>query len=223
MGAAQFTVPGAVDRLRSVREAPDLQLHPNEVGPPLVLAATDPAQPYGAALAWPISTGRPARSAAAVVVLRSGEPLVWHDRRGHSLVTFPAAVSDPAWAEALAALVKDGRARSLEVRKINGAAVAPSSAEAEALREDERLRQLKNTPLFEGPIANAVRDAGLWIDGKDPAWTILDYRPELGGDYVRLADELLARLGDEESRERLRALREEMVATSVPERTSDAA
>ena len=134
LGAAQFTVPGAVDRLRSVREAPDLQLHPNEVGPPLVLAATDPAQPYGAALAWPTSTGRPARSAAAVVVLRSGEPLVWHDRRGHSLVTFPAAVSDPAWAEALAALVKDGRARSLEVRKINGAAVAPSSAEAEALR-----------------------------------------------------------------------------------------
>jgi ATP-dependent helicase Lhr and Lhr-like helicase len=50
------------------------------------------------------------------------------------LVTFPAAASDPSWAEALAALVKDGRARSLEVRKINGAAVAPASSEAEALR-----------------------------------------------------------------------------------------
>jgi ATP-dependent Lhr-like helicase len=134
LGAAQFTVPGAVDRLRSVRDAPDALLHPELVGAPLVLAATDPAQPYGAALAWPGSAGRPARSAAAMVVLRSGEPLVWFDRRSHSLVMFPAGTADGSWAEALAATVKDGRSRSLEVRKIDGAAVAPASPAAEALR-----------------------------------------------------------------------------------------
>ena len=41
--------------------------------------------------------------------------------------------------------------------------------------------------------------------------SILDYRPELGSDYIGLADELLARLGDEEARERLHALRQETV------------
>jgi len=53
LGAAQFAVPGAVDRLRSMREGTD----DGADGPtsPLVLAAADPAQPYGAALPWPIS------------------------------------------------------------------------------------------------------------------------------------------------------------------------
>jgi ATP-dependent Lhr-like helicase len=113
-------LPGAVDRLRSVREAPDPDLHPDDVPPAIVLAATDPAQPYGAALPWPASNGRPARSAGALVVLWQGLPLVWFDRRSHHLVTFPAAADDPSWAEALLALVKDGRARSVEVRKVNG-------------------------------------------------------------------------------------------------------
>ena len=60
--------------------------------------------------------GRPARSAGALVVLWQGEPLVWFDRRSHHLVTFPDTLDDwggPAWAEALAGLVKDGRARSM--------------------------------------------------------------------------------------------------------------
>jgi ATP-dependent helicase Lhr and Lhr-like helicase len=134
LGAAQFSAPGAVDRLRSLRDAPDQALHPEAVAPPLVLAATDPAQPYGAALSWPASPGRPARSASAIVVLHHGEPLVWHDQRSHSLVTFPAAADDRSWAEALAARVKDGRVRSVEVRKINGAAPMPTAPEVEALR-----------------------------------------------------------------------------------------
>ena len=50
LGAAQFAVPGAVDRLRAVRETPDPVIHPDDVPAPIVLAATDPAQPYGAAL-----------------------------------------------------------------------------------------------------------------------------------------------------------------------------
>ena len=124
LGAAQFSLPGAVDRLRSMREGSDLLQ---------TLAATDPAQPYGAAIAWPQSPGRPARSAGAVVISRAGVPLVWFDRRSHHVVTFPLAADDAGWAEALAALVKEGRARSVDVRKVNGEAITPSSPWATAL------------------------------------------------------------------------------------------
>jgi ATP-dependent Lhr-like helicase len=134
LGAAQFAMPGAVDRLRSARELPDTEIHPELLATPVVLAATDVAQPYGAAVSWPDTTGRPARAAGALVVLRSGIPLIWFDRRSGHVVTFPAAASDPGWAEALAVLVKEGRARSVEVRKINGDAVVPTSDAAAALR-----------------------------------------------------------------------------------------
>jgi ATP-dependent Lhr-like helicase len=134
LGAAQFGLPGAVDRLRSAREVSDPMLHPDTATPPVVLAATDPAQPYGAAIGWPDSTGRPARAAGASVVLRDGVPMVWFDRRSHHLVAFPLAERDSAWAEALAGLVKDGRTRSVEVRKVNGEAITPQSSWAAALR-----------------------------------------------------------------------------------------
>jgi ATP-dependent Lhr-like helicase len=120
LGAAQFALPGAIDRLRNARDAPDPTLHPDDVAAPVVLAATDPANPYGAALPWPDTPGRPARTATALVVLRAGAPLVWYDRRSHHLVTFPGSSTDSSWAEALVTLVKDGRARSVEVRKVNG-------------------------------------------------------------------------------------------------------
>ena len=133
LGAAQFALPGAVDRLRSQRDTPDRDLHPDAAPAPVVLAATDPAQPYGAALDWPETPGRPARAAGALVVLRSGTPLVWFDRRGHHVVTFAAAADDDGWAQALVALVKDGRARSIEVRKVNGEPISPTGGEAHAL------------------------------------------------------------------------------------------
>ena len=60
-------------------------------------------------------------------------PLVWFDRRSHHVVTFPLATDDAGWAEALAALVKDGRARSVDVRKVNGEAMTPNSPWAPAL------------------------------------------------------------------------------------------
>src|SRR5262249_57964169 len=71
LGAAQFALPGAVDRLRSHRTIDE-----DDRARVLVLAATDPAQPYGAALAWPERSGdssRPSRSAGAFVVLADGE------------------------------------------------------------------------------------------------------------------------------------------------------
>ena len=132
LGAAQFALPGAVDRLRSARGVADPALHPELTPAPVILASTDPAQPYGAALDWPESPGRPSRTAGAVVVLRNGIPLAWFDRRSSHLVTFPASV-DGGWAEALATLVKDGRQRSIEVRKANGAPIDRTGPEAVAL------------------------------------------------------------------------------------------
>ena len=132
LGAAQFALPGAVDRLRSARGVADPALHPELTPAPVILASTDPAQPYGAALDWPESPGRPSRTAGAVVVLRNGIPLAWFDRRSSHLVTFPASV-DGGWAEALATLVKDGRQRSIEVRKANGAPIDRKGPEAVAL------------------------------------------------------------------------------------------
>ena len=75
--AAQFALPGAVDRLRAVRQVEQAEA-------PVVLAATDPAQPYGAAVTWPESSGRPARSAGAHVVLIDGDPIVLVERGGRS-------------------------------------------------------------------------------------------------------------------------------------------
>jgi ATP-dependent Lhr-like helicase len=98
----------------------------------VTLAAADPAQPYGAALAWPETAGRPSRSAGAYVVLANGEPAAFLERGGKTLVTFGA---DPTrWADALAALVKDGRVRRIELRQIDGTAAGDHAAAA-LLRE----------------------------------------------------------------------------------------
>jgi ATP-dependent Lhr-like helicase len=127
LGAAQFALPGAVDRLRASRDEA-------EHGAPIVLAATDPAQPYGAALPWPDSEGRPARAGGALVATVAGRLLVWLDRRGHHLVTFPGTAEDGRWADALVELVKDGRFRSLEIRKVDGRLIAEAPAIAALLR-----------------------------------------------------------------------------------------
>jgi ATP-dependent Lhr-like helicase len=149
LGAAQFSVPGAVDRLRAARDAPDATLRPADLPEPIVLAATDPAQPYGAALGWPETPGRPARAAAALVVLRAGVPLAWFDKRSHHLVTFPATTTDDGWAEALARLVKDGRLRSVEVRKVNGVPVAEAPDVVAA------CQRAGFAPGYRGPVFRA--------------------------------------------------------------------
>ena len=134
LGAAQFALPGAVDRLRDARDAVDSELHPEAVPAPLVLAATDPAQPYGATLPWPITDGRPTRSAGAVVVLMNGQPVVWCDPKSYSLVTFDGAHSSIDWAHALVGMVKNGRRRALEIRKVNGDEISPTHHVIPALR-----------------------------------------------------------------------------------------
>ena len=88
LGAAQFGTPGSVDRLRSVSEIADAA-EPNAI----TLAATDPANPYGAALPWPEtvvgeSGHRPGRKAGALVVLVDGEPTLYVERGGKTMLTW---------------------------------------------------------------------------------------------------------------------------------------
>ncbi len=126
LGAAQFALPGAVDRLRAARPA-------DGAAESFVLAATDPAQPYGAALPWPPSAGRPARAAGAMVVVTDGEAVAFVERGGRSVWTFPAASDHPGWPVALAARVASGRVRSHEVQTVDGEPVR-TTAWAEPLR-----------------------------------------------------------------------------------------
>ncbi|HEX7472750.1 MAG TPA: DEAD/DEAH box helicase [Candidatus Limnocylindrales bacterium] len=131
LGAAQFAQAGALDRLRAVRE-PAGASGPAEPRIHL-LAAADPANPYGAALAWPRrgdDDRRPLpRAAGAYVVLVDGHAAIYLERGGSGLQTFPAAdepaVGGPAL-RALGTLVADGRARELVIAKVDGLPVAGS-------------------------------------------------------------------------------------------------
>jgi ATP-dependent helicase Lhr and Lhr-like helicase len=90
MGGAQFALPGAVERLRAVRGASGSGPSGEDGSRPLVLAAADPAQPYGAALPWPkrpTGGSRPARVAGAYVVLVADEPALYVERGGRALLT----------------------------------------------------------------------------------------------------------------------------------------
>src|SRR5207248_7779477 len=112
LGGAQFAPGGAVERLRELRPKD------GEEQEPLVLAAADPAQPYGAALPWPKRSGaRAARVAGAQVVLLGGRPALFVERGGRSLV--PLREPEDEWLRAaLAALVtyvRGGGAKRLAV------------------------------------------------------------------------------------------------------------
>jgi ATP-dependent Lhr-like helicase len=67
-------------------------------------------------------------------VLRAGRALVWFDKRSHHLVTFPGSADDTSWVDALALIVKDGRVRNIEIRKVNGDAPDSASSIVAALK-----------------------------------------------------------------------------------------
>nr|WP_238438555.1 DEAD/DEAH box helicase [Frankia nepalensis] len=166
LGAAQFAMPGAVDRLRAVAgelraadEEPEWATGPasgpvpagmpgalGAVGAPggfappprgsqpredrraVVLAATDPAHPYGAALPWPARLDgdegpahRPGRKAGALVVLVDGDLVLYVERGGKTLLSWPEAARAlrPA-VDALALAVRDGRLGQLTVERADG-------------------------------------------------------------------------------------------------------
>lgn len=134
LGAAQFGTIGAVDRLRAVVRPLD---QPGELRA-IVLAATDPANPYGAALAWPPRTSgrhQPARKAGALVALVDGQVVLYVERGGRTLLSWTndPLLLEPA-AEALATAVRAGVLGRLTVTSIDGeAAVGSTSPLADAL------------------------------------------------------------------------------------------
>jgi ATP-dependent helicase Lhr and Lhr-like helicase len=126
LGAAQFALPGAVDRMRAIAQGGGSR-GGNAVN---VLAAADPAQPYGAALAWPDRPGetpsshRPGRKAGALVVLVDGSLVLYVERGGRTLLSW---TDDPELlgpsAVALAASVRDGALGRLTVERADGLTV----------------------------------------------------------------------------------------------------
>jgi ATP-dependent Lhr-like helicase len=151
LGAAQFAVPATVDRLRSYSE--DSQLaKPEPVA--LALAATDPANPYGAALPWPAlhddaGTGhRPGRKAGALVVLVDGALVLYVERGGKTLLAFSDDDAVLAAAgTALVGVVTRGAVDKLIMEKVNGhgildtpVAAALSSAGAYSTPKGLRIR-----------------------------------------------------------------------------------
>jgi ATP-dependent Lhr-like helicase len=148
LGAAQFALPGAVDRLRALRSTSPPP--PYEPVPPgrrepapraVVLAATDPANPFGAALPWPerpdetASGHKPGRKAGALVVLVEGRLVLYVERGGKTLLTFPAA-DEATWSDAadavqpavdaLALAVREGALGRLTVERADGESINDS-------------------------------------------------------------------------------------------------
>ena len=170
LGAAQFALPGAVDRVRALAQPSSAQSRPapflpgqpppapsvpgqavpgqspagrddSASAPVIVLAATDPANAYGAALPWPArpdetpGSHRPGRKAGALVVLADGELVLYVERGGKTLLSWtsdPAALA-PA-AAALADAVHAGALGRLTVERADGAGVYDSPL-ARALEE----------------------------------------------------------------------------------------
>ena len=137
LGAAQFALSGAIDRLRSVREPAAERSATAAIH---VLAAADPANPYGAALPWPrrgADDRRPLqRAAGAFVVLVDGVAVLYLERGGRTLQTLPAFDDDAvgtAAATALRVLVGPGRERELLITKVDGLPVGDSAHRARLL------------------------------------------------------------------------------------------
>src|SRR4051812_38836046 len=134
LGGAQFALGAAVERLRGLRS--------DEPAGPLVLAATDPANPYGASLPWPKREGeaanrRPSRVPGAYVVTLDAEPVLYVERGGKGLVALrePFDGDEPApWLhEAMTALADEvhrGRMGRVGVERLDGEPVVGSPAGA---------------------------------------------------------------------------------------------
>ena len=136
LGGAQFALPGAVDRMRALSDLKGTKTPARAV----VLAAADPAQPYGAALPWPERPGetpsshRPGRKAGALTVLVDGSLVLYVERGGRTLLSW---TDDPGRlapsAAALAAAVRDGALGRLTVERADGERAGGDSPLTQAL------------------------------------------------------------------------------------------
>jgi len=134
LGGAQFALPAAIERLRGLRS--------DEPAGALVLAATDPANPYGATLPWPKrdddeSGRRPSRTAGAHVVTLDSDPVLFVERSGKALLAlrkpFTAGGEPHAWLiealDALADHVRRGRIKRLGLERFDGEPIVGSAVE----------------------------------------------------------------------------------------------
>ena len=131
LGGAQFALAGAVERLRGL---------PHPEGGYLLLAATDPANPYGAALSWPRreraeGSGpggrRPSRTPGAYLLMRDGEPMLYLERGGKGILRL-REMDDEELAEAIgevATAAQEGLIPKLGIERIDGEAVIGSGLE----------------------------------------------------------------------------------------------
>ncbi|MFG1873745.1 DEAD/DEAH box helicase [Sphaerisporangium sp. NPDC049003] len=137
LGGAQFALPGAVDRMRAIASTLFSEVGGSrpQGGPTgerraVVLAATDPANPYGAALPWPAHPGeiahKPGRKAGALVVLVDGRLVIYVERGGKTLLSFTDDDRLRPAVDALALAVRDGALGKLTVEKADGTAIVNS-------------------------------------------------------------------------------------------------
>nr|WP_253375241.1 DEAD/DEAH box helicase [Okibacterium sp. HSC-33S16] len=138
LGAAQFSLAGTVDRLRAFTRADDDE--PKDPVDVVTLAASDPANPYGAALPWPAletagTKHRPGRKAGGLVTLVDGELVLYFERGGKTLLNFSDDDGKLAAAAAsVGTLVRQGAIDKLAVEKVNGEFLLGTPVAA-ALRE----------------------------------------------------------------------------------------
>ncbi len=136
LGAAQFGSTGAIDRVRALDRQRSESPAPGETEA-VLLAATDPANPFGASVPWPALddevTHRPARKAGSMVVLVDGSLAVYLERGGRSALTFPPppeAQPEQVWrsvAGALVAAVRRGTLGGITIAKIDGGGALSST------------------------------------------------------------------------------------------------
>jgi ATP-dependent Lhr-like helicase len=137
---AQFAYAGAVDRLRASRVGPSAGAADAEGAPLVVLAACDPAVPFGTLLPWPTpvsALARPRRSAGARVALAGGRLVAFIERGARKLWTFRDGAGEPApeWAaRALRSLFADRSIALLRLEEVDGVPAAESPLAETLLR-----------------------------------------------------------------------------------------
>ena len=147
LGGSQFALPGAVDRLRALREQDDRII---------ALAATDPANPYGSVLEWPRSDGRMARAAGAYCVIDGGRLVLYLERGGRSLLTNGEVTIDHLRA-LIAAAVHGGK---VELQRVDGIPVVDSPLGA-------LLREAGFSSTHRGLVAYGTRSGRAIGNGYD--------------------------------------------------------
>ncbi|GAB3603670.1 ATP-dependent helicase [Microbacterium aureliae] len=157
LGAAQFAASATIDRIREFASAGDPPPHRA-----VTLAATDPANPYGAALSWPALEGvshRPGRKAGALVGLVDGFLTLYLERGGKSALAFTDDADRLAAAAAdLAATARRRRLDTLTIEQVNGAFVYGTPV-GQALRDAGFVESPRGLTLRRLTAGDAAREA----------------------------------------------------------------